>query len=102
MMIDQDVVAVSLSSVWRVLGQAGLLAKWKGKESKEGNGFENPLEAHGHWHIDASYVNLRGTFFYLCSVLNGCSRAIVHWDLRESMTEAEIEIILQGAQEKHP
>jgi len=29
-------------------------------------------------------------------------RAIVHWDLRESMTEAEIEIILQGGKEKHP
>jgi putative transposase len=26
----------------------------------------------------------------------------VHWDLRESMTEAEIEIILQGAKEKYP
>jgi transposase InsO family protein len=27
---------------------------------------------------------------------------IVHWDLRESMTEADIEIILEGAKEKHP
>ena len=28
MMLDQDIMAVSPSSVWRVLGQAGLLAKW--------------------------------------------------------------------------
>lgn len=102
MMLDQDVVAVSPSSVWRVLGQAGLLAKWNGNESKKGTGFEHPLEAHGHWHIDVSYVNIRGTFYYLCSVLDGYSRTIVHWDLRESMKEAEIEIILQGAKEKHP
>jgi transposase InsO family protein len=27
---------------------------------------------------------------------------IVHWDLREAMTEADIEIILEGAKEKHP
>ena len=40
---------------------------------------------------------MRGTFYYLCSVLDGYSRSIVHWDLRESMTEAEIEIILQRA-----
>ena len=99
MMIDLDVVAVIPSSVWRVLGQAGLLAKWNGKELKKGTGFEHPLEAHGYWHIDVSHVNLRGTFYYLCSVLDGYSRAIVHRDLRESMTEAEIEIILQGAQE---
>ena len=35
-------------------------------------------------------------------MLDGYSRFIVHWDLRESMTEADIEIILQGAKEKHP
>src|SRR5207248_7625651 len=28
MMLDADIVAVSPSSVWRVLGQAGLLSKW--------------------------------------------------------------------------
>jgi transposase InsO family protein len=102
MMLDADVVAVSPSSVWRVLGQAGLLAKWKGKPSKKGTGFEQPPQAHEHWHIDVSYININGTFYYLCSVLDGYSRSLVHWDLRESMTEAEIEIILQGAKEKYP
>ena len=102
MMLDAGIVAVSPSSVWRVLGQAGLLAKWKGTPSKKGTGFEQPLQAHQHWHIDVSYINISGTFYYLCSVLDGYSRAIVHWDLRESMTETEIEVILQGAREKHP
>jgi len=36
MMLDADVVAVSPSSVWRVLGQAGLLSRWKGKPSRKG------------------------------------------------------------------
>ena len=102
MMLDADIAAVSPSSVWRVLGQAGLLGKWKGKPSKKGTGFEQPPQAHQHWHIDVSYLNISGTFYYLCSVLDGYSRSIVHWDLRESMTEAEIEIILQGAKEQHP
>ncbi len=102
MMLDAGIVAVSPSSVWRVLGQAGLLAKWTGKASMKGTGFEQPLRAHEHWHIDVSYINISGTFYYLCSVLDGFSRAIVHWDLRESMTEAEIEIILQRAREKYP
>ena len=43
-----------------------------------------------------------GTFFYLCSLLDGCSRAIVHWELREAMTEADVEIILQRGLEKYP
>jgi len=35
-------------------------------------------------------------------VLDGYSRFIVHWDLRQSMTEADIEIILQNAKETYP
>ncbi|HLJ91498.1 MAG TPA: IS3 family transposase [Candidatus Angelobacter sp.] len=102
MMLDADVVAVSPSSVWRVLQQAGLLSRWKSKPSKKGAGFEQPSAAHRHWHIDVSYINISSTFYYLCSVLDGYSRLIVHWDLRESMKEADIEIILQRAKERHP
>ena len=79
MMLDADIVAVSPTSVWRVLSQAGLLSKWNGKPSKKGTGFEQPLAAHQHWHIDVSYINISGTFYYLCSVLDGCSRYIVNW-----------------------
>ena len=102
MMLDGDVVAVSPSSVWRVLSQAGLLRKWNGASSKKGTGFQQPPAAHQQWHIDVSYINIGGTFYCLCSVLDGYSRFIVHWDLRASMTEAEIEIILEGAKEKYP
>jgi transposase InsO family protein len=102
MMLDAGIVAVSPSSVWRVLGEAGLLARWNGAPTKKGTGFEQPPSPHQHWHIDVSYINIGGTFYYLCSVLDGFSRAIVHWDLRESMTEAEIEIILQKSKERYP
>lgn len=44
-----------------------------------------------------SYINISGTFYHLCSILDGCSRYIVNLALRESMTEADIEIILQRA-----
>jgi putative transposase len=102
MMLDADIVAVSPTSVWRVLGQAGLLSMWNGKPSKKGTGFEQPLAVHQHWHIDVSYINISGTFYYLCSILDGCSRYIVNWDLRESMTETDIEVILERAKELHP
>lgn len=102
MMLDRDIVAVSPSSTYRVLSEAGLLKKWSSKVSKKGTGFEQPLNSHDHWHIDVSHINICGTFYYLCSILDGCSRYIVHWELRESMTEGEIEIILQRAKEKYP
>ena len=102
MMIDADVVAVSPSSVYRVLSKAGLLRKWNGKETSKGKGFHGASAPHQHWHIDVSYLNIRGTFYYLCSILDGYSRYIVHWEIRESMTEADVEIILQRAKEKYP
>jgi len=102
MMLDADILAVSPTSVWRVLGQAGLLSKWNGKPSKKSTGFAQLLTAHQHWPIDVSYLNISGTFYYLCSILDGGSRYIVNGDLRESMTEADIEIILERAKELHP
>jgi len=102
MMLDANIVAVSPSSVWRVLSQAELLSKWKGQHSKKGTGFEQPLAAHQHWHIDVSHINICGTFYYLCSILDGYSRLLVHWDLRASMTEADVDIILQKARELYP
>jgi transposase InsO family protein len=102
MMLDDDVVACSPASVYRVLKAAGLLERHQAKPSKKGTGFEQPLKAHDHWHVDVSYLNLAGTFYYLCSVLDGYSRSIVHWEIRETMKEEEIEVIIQRAREKFP
>jgi len=102
MMLDKDVVAVSPASVYRVLKNAGRLGRWNGRPSLKGTGFQQPIGAHEHWHVDISYINIAGTFYYLCSVLDGYSRSIVHWDLRERMTEADVEIILQAAREQFP
>ena len=43
-----------------------------------------------------------GTFFYLCSLLDGCSRAIVYWELCEAIVEADVEIFPQSGLEKYP
>ena len=100
MMLDADVVAASPSSVYRVLRDAGLIKSHNRKPSKKGTGFQQPLAAHQHWHVDISYINVAGAFFYLCSLLDGSSRFIVHWELRESMTEAEVETIIQRGRER--
>ena len=102
MMLDADVVAVSPSSVYRVLRHAGLLQRWNRQPSKKGAGFQQPAGPHQHWHIDVSHLNVCGTFYYLCSVLDGFSRYIVHWEIRRQMTEQDVEIILQRAHERFP
>lgn len=102
MMLDEDVVAVSPSSVYRVLSGAGLLKRWSTTTSRKGQGFDQPLRSHQHWHIDVAYLNICGTFYYLCSLLDGYSRYIVHQEIRKQMTEMDVEIIIQRAREKFP
>jgi len=102
MMLDGDIVAVSPSSTYRVLREAGLLDRNNTKPSKKGTGFHQPSAPHHHWHIDISYLNIAGTFYYLCSVLDGYSRYLVHWEIREAMREVDVETILQRAREAFP
>jgi putative transposase len=102
MMLDRDVVAASPSSVYRVLREAGVLRRWNARGSRKGSGFVQPLTPHEHWHVDISYVNVCGTFYYLCSLLDGASRFIVHWELWERMRERDVEIVIQRAREKFP
>ncbi len=102
MMLDRDVVAVSPRSVYRVRRAAGQLRRWNGKPSRKGKGFVQPLRPHEHWPVDISYINARGTFYYPCRLLDGCSRYVVHREIRASMTEADVEIIVQRAREAFP
>ena len=102
MMLDRDVAAVSPAATYRVLKSAGLVGSRPAKTSRKGRGFEQPLQPHEHWHVDFSHINLGGTFYYLCSVLDGASRAILAWDIRPQMREADAEIVIQRAREAYP
>jgi putative transposase len=109
MMLDTDPadpnaghVACSPASTYRVLKRAGLLAGQSPTPTKKGTGFVQPLQPHEHWHIDISYLNIAGTFYFLCSILDGCSRFIVHWEIREKMEEIDVETIVQRGREAYP
>ena len=102
MMLDRDVVAVSPATTYRVLRAAGVLDRWNPKPSAKGTGFVQPLAPHEHWHVDIAYLNVGGTFYYLCAVLDGCSRALVHHEIRPAMTEKDVELVLQRSREKYP
>lgn len=102
MMIDADLVCVSPTTTYRVLLAAGLLKGRERKPSKKGKGFHQPDGPHRHWHIDITYIKIKGIFYYLILVLDGYSRFVVAWDLRERMTEADVEIVVQRGKEGFP
>jgi len=102
-MLDEDVVAVSPSSVYRILKAEGLLNQWDTvKKSSKGLGFKQPDGPHQHWHTDIKYINFRGSFLFLISVMDGYSRYIVHHEVRANMAEHDVQVTIQKAKEKYP
>jgi len=102
LMLDADIVHVSSSTTYRVLVAAGVLVSRAQKLSKKSKGFHQPDAIHRHWHVDITYIKIKGVFFYLILVLDGFSRYIVAWDLRERMTESDVEVVIQKGKEAFP
>jgi transposase InsO family protein len=102
MMLDDDVAAASPATVYRVLKAAERLQRPAPSNERKGKGFHQPSAAHHHWHIDFSHLNICGTFYHICSIIDGYSRYVVHWEIRETMLEQDAEIVVQRAREKFP
>ena len=77
-------------------------SRWNTGNTLKKKGFDQPLAVHEHWHIDIKYVNFHGTFLFLISVIDGCSRYIVHHELRVTMQENDVQITLERALERFP
>ena len=102
-MLDEDIVALKPSTVYRILKAAGLLNQWNTrKKAGKGLGFKQPDKPHKDWHTDIKYVNHLGTFLFLITVMDGYSRYILHHELRLNMTEYDVELTIQKAREKYP
>lgn len=102
MMLDQNVVAVSPTTVYRVLKRENLLCtQWCHKRAK-GSGFSQPVRPHEHWHLDIAYINFKGTFVYLVILIDGYSRYIVHHEVKLSVEALDIEIMMERALAKFP
>jgi transposase InsO family protein len=102
MMLDDDVAAASPASVYRVLKSADRLGRPSPSNERKGKGFHQPDRPHRHWHIDFSHLNICGTFYHICGIIDGYSRYVVHWEIRPTMFTSDAEIVVQRAREKFP
>jgi len=102
-MIDDDIAYASPSSVYRVLRAAGLSSRFNAlAPTGKGRGYIQPEACHKEWHIDISHINVCGTFMFLIAIIDGYSRYIVHHDLRGSMEEKDVELVVEEAHERYP
>lgn len=98
-MIDADVAYLSESSVYRILRDAELLARWR-RHRSAGTAPAKPTRPHERWHTDIMYLRIADSWYFLVTVLDAYSRYVVHWELLTTMTAADVRLVIQEALER--
>jgi transposase InsO family protein len=101
MMIDQNVVYVSPSTVYRYLKSQGLLMHWAEQKSI-GPRPEDPRAANEKWHTDLMILNIDGENYYYQGIMDAYSRYIIAWDIYSEGTAFNTSLVLQEAFDKSP
>lgn len=98
-MIDADVAYLSESSVYRILHDANLLARWK-RSPSAGQAPQKPTRPHERWHTDLMYLRIADSWYFLVTVIDAYSRYVVHWELLTTMMASDVRLVIQQALEQ--
>jgi transposase InsO family protein len=92
-MLDENVVGVSASSVYRVLREADLICRWKPpRRAKATDKPDPPGGPDQLWQTDIRYTKVGGRNYYLLSFLDVYSRYVVHHELLATMDGLSVSI----------
>lgn len=102
-MLDENVVAVSPSTVYRVLGEANLVCRWTPRGRRKGAGRSAPpTKPDQRWQTDLRYVKVRERNYYLLAFLDVYARYIVHHELLRFMDGRSVALAAATAIGKLP
>jgi transposase InsO family protein len=101
MMMDQDIVYASPSTVYRFLKREGLLYRWVEPHSI-GTRPEKPTAPNQKWHTDLMILYIDGQNYYYQGILDAYSRYIIAWDIHAEGTSLNTSLLLQEAYDKSP
>jgi transposase InsO family protein len=95
-MVDEDVVALTLAQVYRILSRAHLLDRWgRTVDGASPEYKEKPTRPNEHWHTDLMYIKVLGMWCFLIAVLDGFSRYVVGWKVLLDMTAQSVSLFMQ-------
>lgn len=98
---DHEGFSVSKTTIYRILKAQGLIAEQQCKTFPAGDEYyAKPQRVNEQWQTDATYlkVDLWG-WRYLISILDDCSRRILAWQLKGSMTADDFSDVVELAYE---
>jgi len=101
MMMDQNIVYASPSTVYRFLKREGLLYRWVEPYSI-GTRPDKPTVPNQKWHTDLMILYIDGQNYYYQGILDAYSRYIIAWDIHSEGTALNTSLLLQEAYDKSP
>jgi putative transposase len=101
-MVDDDVVYLSPSTVYRLLRRDELVCPWRRRKKRRRQESEKAARPNQIWATDLKYVAVGDRHYYLISFLDEYSRYIVHHELLTSMDGYTISLAAQAALETLP
>lgn len=100
-MVDEDVVYLCPSSVYRILDKHDLLYRWK-RSTTVGQKPKKPEAPDERWHSDILYLWVNDRWYFMVTVIDAYSRYIIHWRLLFTMRADDVVDVLEEALEKTP
>ena len=101
-MVDEDVVGLSPSTVYRILKENNLVCPWRRRTKRYRAVWEKASRPDQRWATDLMYVQVLGMTYFLSSFLDEYSRMIVHWVLLPNMEAHSVSVSAQAAIEQLP
>jgi transposase InsO family protein len=102
MMIDEDIVYLSPSSVYRILSEEDLLVRNKKRGKGKGKYDYKPSAPHQQWHTDIMYLRVKGRWYFFIGFIDAYTRYMVHWELLETASSSDVTAALASALKKYP
>ena len=99
-MVDENVVCLSPTTVYRILKEEGLLRGWeRNKERKEDRPYGRASKPDGRWQTDICYIGAEDRKYYLVTFVDEYSRYLVHAEVMVTMDGESVSWSAQRALE---
>jgi transposase InsO family protein len=96
-MVDEDVVCLSPSTVYRILKAANLVCPWRRRRKRRREEDEKATRPNQRWSTDVMQVQVGEGTYFVVSFMDEYSRYVVHWEMAPGMDGVTLSTAAQAA-----
>lgn len=96
-MVDEDVVCLSPSTVYRILKEAKLVCPWRRRTKRRRPEAEKAQRPNERWATDLMYLQVNGRRYFYIGFIDEYSRYLVHQELLRSMDGPTVSLAAAAA-----